>query len=100
LIDLVLENVIHDQNKYEWIQSESLGWVKKNIEEYKKLATKTFLKWLKEFTKSSIYEKRYDEIISIKQRQKAIEEEGSKLGRNTLNEEERKCFEAWRNEVK
>ena len=93
LIDLFLGNEIVDQNKYEWIESESLKWAQEKREEYQALMTDGYIVWLKKFIKTDIYVSWYKRFISIKRLLKGMEVSEE---RTELLDAERKCIQEWK----
>lgn len=93
LIDLLTGNEIADQNKYEWIESESLNWAKEQREEYKVLMTNEYIAWLKKFVKMDIYVSWYNRFVSIKRLLKGMEVSEE---RTDLLNAERKCIQDWK----
>ena len=93
LIDLLLGNEIADQNKCEWIESESLKWAREQREEYKVLMTNEYIAWLKKFVKMDIYINWYNRFVSIKKLLKGMDLSNE---RSDLLDAERKCVQDWK----
>ena len=93
LIDLLIGNEIADQNKYEWMESESLKRAKEQLVDYSNLVTDGYIEWLKAFRQEESYENLYTRLISIKKLLKGMEVSEE---RNNLLEAERKCIRDWK----
>lgn len=95
-IDLLIGNRVNDQNKYEWMDAESLSWAKEQVKEYKDLTTDNYLQWLGAYRKEVQYEKWYHQFIAIKRLIKGLDvgEE-----RTNLLDAGRKCLQDWKDEV-
>ena len=66
LLDLLIENEVKDQDKYEWRASEKLEWAKEELVVHLDLVSESYLDWLKEFTAEESYREFYNKLISIK----------------------------------
>jgi len=93
MIDLLLGNPVADQNKYEWMEFESLNWAQKHVNDHTKFITENYLQWLREFRKDKQYEKWYTKYISIKKLLKGLE-----VGKERTNllEAGYKCISDWK----
>ena len=97
LIDLLLGNEIADQNKYEWMESESLNWAQQQLAEHRNLVTETYITWLSAFVKEDVYTSWYTRLISIKKLLKGMEVSSE---RNDLLKAERRCMHDWKMAIK
>ena len=97
MIDLLIDNEIADQNKYEWMESESLNWAKEQLVNHLNLVTEEYIAWLKEFVKGEVYVSWYTRYISIKKLLKGMKVSKE---RSDLLDAERKCIQDWKLAVK
>lgn len=95
LIDLILEKDVKDQNKYEWIESETLRWAEENVNAHKEILTLPFINWLREFVDSDEYQTWFRKYLSIKKLLKGMEVSEE---RSNLLSAERKCIQDWKRE--
>jgi len=93
LIDLLIGNELADQNKYEWMESESLHWAKGQLADLLNLVTVEYISWLKTFVKEEVYISWYTRLVSIKKLLKGMDVSKE---RNDLLEAERKCMQDWK----
>lgn len=97
LIDLLIGNETADQNKYEWMQSESLNWAQEQLADHLNLANKEYISWLRTFVKQDVYMSWYNRYVSIKKLLKGMDVSKE---RNDLLEAESKCIQDWKLAVK
>jgi len=97
LIDLLIGNETADQNKYEWMQSESLTWAQQQLAEHRNLVTETYIAWLSAFVKEDVYTSWYTRLISIKKLLKGMEVSSE---RSDLLKAERRCMHDWKMAIK
>ena len=97
LIDLLIGNEIADQNKYEWMDSESLTWAQQQLAEHRNLVTETYIAWLSAFVKEDVYTSWYTRLISIKKLLKGMEVSSE---RSDLLKAERRCMHDWKIAIK
>ena len=97
LIDLLIGNDIADQNKYEWVESESLKWANEQLSEHLGLVTEAYIAWLSIFVKEDIYVNWYTRYLSIKRLLKGMDVSKE---RSDLLEAERKCMQDWKLAIK
>lgn len=97
LIDLLIGNKITDQDKYEWMESESLAWAKNHLAEHSTLATEKYLAWLSGFVEEAVYIDWYTRYISIKKLLKGMEVSAE---RTDLLDAARQCIRDWKMAVK
>ena len=90
LIDLLIGNEIVDQNKYEWVESESLNWAHGQLGIHQNLVTEKYIAWLSTFVKEAMYISWYTRYLSIKRLLKGMDVSKE---RNDLLEAERKCMQ-------
>jgi len=93
LIDLIMEKEITDQDKYEWMASETLAWAKENVSIHKAILTTPFINWLQTFVMTNEYQAGYNKYIAIKKLLKGMEVSEE---RSSLLDAESKCIEEWK----
>lgn len=97
LIDLLIGNEIVDQNKYEWVESESLNWAHGQLGIHQNLVTEKYIAWLSTFVKEAMYISWYTRYLSIKRLLKGMDVSKE---RSDLLEAESKCMQDWKLAIK
>jgi hypothetical protein len=96
ILELLIDDDMKDQDKYEWNESETLEYTRSNLPEFLKLMTPVFHQWLSKIISEPSYISYYRRYISIK---KLLKDLNVSKERNNLLDAERMCLKAWLREA-